>query len=556
MKTRLISLTIVALMLVAALVGCSSTTSPTTAPTATPAPAATTVASAPAGTADSGKVTEKQLDWYINYSWIPTGTWGKDWVTAQVQKDTGFNVNIIAPPAGGESTNLTTMVASGKLPDIITINWSDSIVPQLIQAKMVAPLNTLAEQYSPDFTKYADPNILAWNKQPDGNVYGYNCYTASPSDVKNGPNTYSNDSFLVRKDIYEAIGKPDMSTPEGFIAALKLAKEKFPESGNGPLIPFGTQGFAAQNDSNGNMGLCSDLPDFLAIPRQKDGKVYDRLTDPELTRWLKMFRQATQDGLMPADNFADTGDAINEKIQNGRYFALMVQWCDITNQAQIWYSKNQDKAYIGVKGPANSKGDAPTLSCGSLNGWVTSMISTSGGHTENAIQFMTYMISPKGEEMFGAGIEGKTFTKVDGKYVRTQEYKDLLQNNPDNAGAISGVAAWQFFCTNEQAIFFDDTLPASVLMRQMYKPFATFQGECEYAPFEPNSAASKAQPIVSTLWDTTLVQLLQAKSDAEFDSIMTNYIATRKADGYDEVVAAQQQQLDINMQKIANLPNK
>jgi putative aldouronate transport system substrate-binding protein len=555
MKARLLALTIVAMMLASALVGCTSAPS-AAANSPTVAPTTTTEASTPASTEESGTVTEKPLDWYINYSWIPAGTWGKDWITQEVMKTYGFNVNIMAPPPDGESTNLTTMIASNKLPDIITLDWFNSNVAQVIQAKMVAPLNVLAQQYAPDFLTNADPNIMAWNKQADGNVYGYNCFTTSPSEVKSGPNTYSNDSFLVRKDIYEAIGKPDMSTPEGFLSALKLAKEKFPDSGNGPLIPFGVQDFRAQNDGNGNVGLCSVLPDFLAIPRQKDGKVYDRRTDPEFTRWLKTIRQATQDELMPADVFADNGDAVNEKITNGRYFAMLAQWVDITSYAQAWYTKNPDKAYIGIKGPANTKGDAPTLSCGSLNGWVTSMISTSGGHSENAIQFMAFMVSPKGQELFGAGIEGKTFNKVDGKYVRTDEYKQLIQNDPNNAGVISGVAAWQFFSSNEKSVFFDDVLPSTTLMREMYKPYAVFEGETEYAPFEPNSPAAKAQPIVDTLWDTTLVQLLQAKSDAEFDTIMANYITTREADGYNDVLAEQQRQLDINMQKIANLPNK
>ena len=53
----------------------------------------------------------------------------------------------------------------------------------------------------------------------------------------------SNQTFLVRKDMYEAIGKPDMRTPEGFLKALKMAKEKYPSVNGQPLIPLGLNEF-------------------------------------------------------------------------------------------------------------------------------------------------------------------------------------------------------------------------------------------------------------------------------------------------------------------------
>ena len=50
-------------------------------------------------------------------------------------------------------------------------------------------------------------------------------------------------TFLVRKDMYEALGKPDMTTPEGFLGALRAAKAKFGTVNGQPLIPVGFQEF-------------------------------------------------------------------------------------------------------------------------------------------------------------------------------------------------------------------------------------------------------------------------------------------------------------------------
>lgn len=511
-----------------------------------------TAASASTAKSSSVAATEKTVDWYINISWL-SGKWGKDWVTQKIDKDLGVKVNVIIPPAGGENQKLTTMIASGSLPDMITLDWGDANLNQMISAKMLTPINKLAAKYSPNFLKYADKDVLTWNTKKDGNVYGYNCYTTGPSAVKKDKNVFSNYDFWVRKDIYTAIGKPDMTTTAGFLKALKDAKAKFPTVGNSPLIPMGIKQFFPDNSTEGNLSMDKELQDFLAIPYQtSSGKIYDRRTDAEYVRWMKMFRQATQDKLIPPDDFANTQDQINTNLQNGRYFCMLDQWTDYTTQVQTWYGNDPNKAYIAVPGPRNMNGAKPTLSAGTPNGWLTTVFPASAKHSDNAIKLMTYLISPAGTEMLLAGIKGKTFNKVGNKYVRTPEYEALIKKNQDNAANVSGVNSWAFFCTGPQSLaYFDDTLISTKLIRDWNKPYCTYNGAFEFVPFEANSKEALASTSLNSLWDRTLPTLLNAKSDSEFDSILKDYVAKRKAAGYDTVVAAQQKQLDENNAKIA-----
>ena len=116
-----------------------------------------------------------------------------------------------------------------------------------------------------------------------------------------------NQTFLVRKDIYEAIGSPDMTTPEGFIA-VKKAAEMFPEVDGDPLIPIGAHVF----DNEGNVSFDKYLMNFLAIPWEKDGVYYDRYTDPEYFRWLKVFRQLGEEDYLANDIFVDTRTQMEE----------------------------------------------------------------------------------------------------------------------------------------------------------------------------------------------------------------------------------------------------
>ena len=162
---------------------------------------------------------------------------------------------------------------------------------------MVYALDELADQYDPYWFEVADPARVGWFTKDDGHIYGYPNSSFSPLDYEKYDNISANQTFLVRKDIYEAIGSPDMTTPEGFIAAVKAAKEQFPEINGQPLIPVGAHEFGAI----GNVSFDQYLSNFLAIPWEKDGTYYDRYTDPDLVIWLKAFRELNQEGYLADD---------------------------------------------------------------------------------------------------------------------------------------------------------------------------------------------------------------------------------------------------------------
>lgn len=366
------------------------------------------------------------FDWYVNFSWF-NAKWGEDAVSKYVTKKTGVNINFIVP-AGNEQEKLNTMIASGQLPDFITLGWWEDAVKKMIEGQLVLPLNKLAEKYDIYFFKVADPEKLAWYKQDDRNVCKYPNASSSPKDfAKYKDLKPSNQTFVVRKDIYEAIGSPDMRTPEGFLNALKAAKEKFPTFDGQPLIPLGLHEFT----DTGNYSLESYLQNFLAIPMVKDGKLYDRYTDPEYIRWLKTLRKASEMGLLSKDIFIDKDPQIKEKIAQGRYFAMLYQRSDFTQQEQALYSKDPNKIYIAVDGPANSKLDPPTLAGDSISGWTVTLISKNVKDPARAIRFLSYLVSEEGQRDLYLGIKGQTWDTIDGKDQFKPEVLNLL--NKDRA---------------------------------------------------------------------------------------------------------------------------
>ena len=178
---------------------------------------------------------------------------------------------------------------------------------------------------------------LEWYKQENGNTYGYPNASSSPKDFDRYKDLKpSNQTFLVRKDMYEAIGDPDMRTPEGFLKALKAAKEKFPEVNGQPLIPFGMNEFT----DVGNMSLEGILTKFPCNSNGERWKSYMIVQqDPEYLRWLKTFREANEIGLLSKDIFIDKRPQMEEKIAQGRYFAMLYQRSDLAAQEQAFICK-------------------------------------------------------------------------------------------------------------------------------------------------------------------------------------------------------------------------
>ncbi|CAH0120469.1 MULTISPECIES: extracellular solute-binding protein [unclassified Paenibacillus] len=487
------------------------------------------------------------FDWYLNFSWFPN-KWGADPTSQYVTKKTGVNINFIVP-AGNENEKLNTMIASGTLPDFITLGWWEDGVRSMIEGDMVLPLNQLAEEYDPYFFKVADPAKLSWYTKEDGNVYVYPNASSSPKDFeKYGVNYVSNQTFVVRKDMYEALGKPDMRTPEGFLDALKAAKEKFPEVGGQPLIPFGMHEFT----DTGNDSLEDYLANFLAIPREKDGKLYDRLSDPESVRWLKTFRKANEMGLLAKDIFIDKRPQMEEKIAQGRYFAMLYQRSDFTAQQNVLYAQDPNSVYIAVDGPANAKLDPPTLNGPGISGWTVTLISKNVKDKERAIRFLSYLLSEEGQKDLYLGEKGFTYDTIDGKDQFKPEALELLNTDRSAFDKQYGASYtfWMLMDTNMNLQWAPPSVEPFKQMEDWTKGKTISVSQFDQLDPPANSEEGISKTKIDQLKSATLPKLLMAKSDEEFDHIFAEFLEKREQAGNAKLVAYKQVKYEENVKKL------
>lgn len=485
------------------------------------------------------------LTWYINYSWFTT-PWGENLISKTITEETGCNIEFVVP-AGTESEKLNSLIASDSLPDLVTLYWGEPQVNQMIEDGMVYALDELATQYDPYWFEVADEGRVNWYTKDDGHIYGYPNSSFSPSDYDKYDNISSNQTFLVRKDIYEAIGSPDMTTPEGFIAAVKKAKEQFPEVNGQPLIPVGAHEFGAIGNNSFDAYLCN----FLAIPYEKDGQYYDRFTDPELVRWLKAFRQLGAEGYLADDIFIDKRAQMEEKIAQGRYFCMLYQRTDLADQEKILYANDPNTVYIAVDGPKNSNGDDYRLPGTGINGWTVTMISKNCENPDRAIQLCSYLMSEHGQLMTWLGVEGVTWDYVDGKPTMKKEVRELLNSDRAEYDKQYGSdSAYWMFQDNAMALKWAEA-PQEPLgqMEKWTYPYVISTSQYDVS-LEADSEEADIKTMADNEWGVVLPKLLLAGSDEEFDTIWNAFIEKRKELGYDKVLAKETELMNQAKEKL------
>ncbi|MFS0869302.1 sugar ABC transporter substrate-binding protein [Paenibacillus xylanilyticus] len=477
------------------------------------------------------------LTWYVNADWWNTD-FGKDIVTKKIKEDLNINIKFIT----GDDTKLNTFFAGGDMPDLLTVFDSNSPVVQKA-ATWALPLNDLAEKYDPYFNKVAAADTLNWFQLADGKTYGYPNYSNTQADYDSG-NIPAKTAFIIRKDVYEALGSPVMGTPEEFQNVMKQIKEKFPT-----LIPFG---FNSIGEGTGSLG--DTLQDFIGVPLESEnGEFYDRNLDEDYLAWLKTLNTVYRDGNISDDSFADDGTAFEEKVKSGKYATMLL---DGTPQQggnlQIYMSANPGKEYIAIDGPQSTKGNAPTLNQSGITGWMINFISKDSKDPAKAIQIFTYLLSEEGQTLMNYGIEGETYqTKADGTVELLPAVKDLQLNNADKFKKDYRMGEFMFFGHDRHKALSADAFPESIKQMQEWgkgklKPHFILEN------INPDQGTQEARALsaINTKWNSTLVSMVRAKDDAAFDSALAAYKSFLDENRWEEIVKVRSEKMKQNKEKL------
>jgi putative aldouronate transport system substrate-binding protein len=345
----------------------------------------------------------------------------------KLEEMTGTKVEFKHPTGVGnqiqEQFNL--MVASRNLPDVIQTNWLT--VPRgpqnAIDEGTIIRLNDLIDEYAPNFKKFleAHPEVETMIKTDNGDIYAFPFLRLDDRiKVYYGP--------VVRQDWLDKLGLEQPTTIAEWENVLAAFRDRDP-NGNGEKdeIPFLLEISAVRNELlNSLIGAWGILAKFY----QKDGKVYYGEIQPEFEQFVRTMKRWYDEGLIDPD-FAAVDGKLKDAKTSGNQLGLLYGYSSGTIGKFTDLMKDTVPGFkmAALPHPTLEKGETPIAGMISPTypGEHSAAITTAAKEPEKIVRWLDLAYSEEGHMLFNFGIEGESYTIVDGK----PKYTDLITNNPD-----------------------------------------------------------------------------------------------------------------------------
>lgn len=368
--------------------------------------------------------------------------WGLDRMTAEFQEKFGIEIEFIVA-ADDSGSQLATLISSDSVPDVITLNglWDATdteLIRQMAESGYLYAYDDLIAQYLPE-EEHAGfrSDVMAWYALKDQKTYAYPNYAYSTDDLTEGKGLVPNRCIVVRADLYEQLGRPDMSSPEAFLDACERAVNEIGTYNGLPVIGM-------QLYENGNEAY-EIVSQYFAVPWEDEGgHAYNPWANGANKETYAFLNEAYRRGLILESNYSDTRDQVREKIANGRVFALIAAPQDFADQFKLLYDQDPEAYYIPVE-LRNSKKEDPVLTDISGWGYLQTCISAACKAPDRLIQFISYLVGAEGAVHLNKGWEGEHWNyNEDGTISMTDAYRAALREDP-NINKKLGIGCFDLF---------------------------------------------------------------------------------------------------------------
>jgi putative aldouronate transport system substrate-binding protein len=482
--------------------------------------------------------TDYDVSWFIDASWMLWPTNGADLVSRTIYQKTGCKIKFRVA-TDEESTELSTLISSDDLPDVVTVKASSIYTNQLPDQGYVWSMDQLMSRFAPSMVKrYKEEqkDIYNWFQQ-DGQLYGIP--NLSYSDYYTGDNKLSpNGAILVREDWYNEVVTQlgeDMTTKESFLKGVEYITSKYNDAIGVQLDPF---------TSTGNLSA-TWLAQYFAVPYEKtDGTYNHQILDEKYKEVITFLNTLAVEGYIHEANFTTNTAGVNTNIARGKVFVSMVTPQNYNNAFASLPDKNINYIPLVLR---NDAGDAPVLQDLRGKGYMFSFITKDCDRPDKVIKLFDYMTSEEGQLLINFGVEGDTFV-WDEKHERiewTQKYIDDYDNN--------NLAQYGFGYCNAllNQSFYDKVAPvgttcktdASMYIEDLKAPLKPYSYDYTPSFLLPDTTSSQyfdyieQLNLINSYWGMYLPQMIAAKNNEEALKVYNKTVQSMKSNGLDFVVS-------------------
>ncbi|MFC4600715.1 extracellular solute-binding protein [Cohnella hongkongensis] len=319
-------------------------------------------------------------------------------------------VDITAIQAKGNHAQLmTTMMASGELPNLIYGDRYHPDFDRLYEAGQLVPFDDYMDKY-PNLKNYFDKKYLDILRAPDGKLYKFpNWYTDHPTSTA---------GYVVNKKIYEELGSPPLVTTDDLYNYLVQVKQRYGEE----IVPFepdrtqDAQGIGVLYTAFKEGALYQSLSaSLLAVPEGE--RLTSIFTDPAFRESQKFVSKLYREKLISQDMFTQDRGKVQEKILTGR--VAVYAGSGVTTwgmQGDIELKKSDPNAGYFMIWPVAKPGlDPKKVYAGGYDalGWNVSVITKSAKDPEKIFAFLDWITGPEGMTIQFFGPEGGNWEGFD-----------------------------------------------------------------------------------------------------------------------------------------------
>lgn len=364
------------------------------------------------------------------------------------------------------------MLAGGDYNEIQYMQ-GQTMVQKYIDAGALLNLDDYKD-FLPDFyEKFADVIPIWRTAAKDGGLYKWEVSTPRELTCE-----YPHYDIMVRTDVLEYYGYPELVSASDWIEFLEKAVQDFPTATDGqatvgltvPLAEsWGMSGMPGIGFEKGSTYLyCGD--DYFVF-NVKTNQFEDYMMCPEVKESYQFFNTLYNKGLLDEESFTDLGDQTCEKMNTGKAIAVWyVSWYNQTANNSLTAAGYPDTQYIEMPFQLDSQvGDA--RNCPVINSYpyMSYGITKNCSDPERFCKFLNWCCTDEGQLLLQSGVKSVHYTIENGIRVpaelRMQCSKDIEIAKQEGLGD----ATFFYRCLPLFWVDADDGQPYNLYNDQKYK---------------------------------------------------------------------------------------
>ncbi|MFX3632655.1 MAG: extracellular solute-binding protein [Candidatus Pristimantibacillus sp.] len=340
----------------------------------------------------------------------------------QLEKETGVKVKYTHPASGQRKEQFNLLIASNQLPDVIEIDWNKEYPggpEKAISDGVITPLNELIDKHAPNLKKILQENkeLDKMLKTDDGKYYVFPMIRPDNGLVFRGP--------IIRKDWLEELNLSIPTTIDEWHTVLKAFKEQ--KGATAPLTSL------YSNEVNLQDAFIGAYRTANRHYIDDQGQVKYGPIDPQFKDALALLHQWYQEGLFDKDFALNTENkSLDTKMMSGESGATVHLVSGGIGRWMETAQKNDPNYRLApAPYPTLQKGERPFTGQRSFayNSAASKAVAADSKNQELAVKWLDYAYSEQGALLFNFGIEGESYSMVNGTPTFTDKmHKDAKYN--------------------------------------------------------------------------------------------------------------------------------